>query len=120
MLFVFELVRHGARAPIMGQSLDQFKVDEGMLTASGMRQRYLLGRHSRQRYTEKYHFLNPEYTPGEVYVQSTDVNRTIASGYSELMGLYPPTQGGALGLTAAERASLESLAAPPFRVRNAK
>ena len=43
MLFVFEMVRHGARAPIQDFHLDDFKVAEGMLTASGMRQRYLLG-----------------------------------------------------------------------------
>jgi lysosomal acid phosphatase len=46
MLFVFEVVRHGARAPIIDipWTLDEFKVGEGQLTAEGMRQRYLLGR----------------------------------------------------------------------------
>jgi hypothetical protein len=41
--FVFELVRHGARAPIQDVDLQDFPVAEGMLTASGMRQRFLLG-----------------------------------------------------------------------------
>jgi hypothetical protein len=43
MSFVFELVRHGARAPIQDMDLAEFPVAEGMLTASGMRQRYLIG-----------------------------------------------------------------------------
>ena len=43
MSFVFELVRHGARAPIQNVDLDEFKVAEGELTAIGMRQRYLVG-----------------------------------------------------------------------------
>jgi hypothetical protein len=37
ILFVFEMVRHGARSPIQDFHLDDFKVAEGMLTASGMR-----------------------------------------------------------------------------------
>ena len=86
-------MRHGARAPIEDRDLDQFTVAEGMLTPSGMRQRYLLGRHSRERYTETYKLLSKEYDPSEVYIQSTNVNRTMQSGYSELMGLYPPGQG---------------------------
>ena len=51
VVFAFELVRHGARAPIEDRELDKFSVAEGMLTPEGMRQRYLLGRYSRQRYT---------------------------------------------------------------------
>ena len=47
LLFAFELVRHGARAPIEDRDIDMFSVGEGQLTASGMRHRYLLGRHNR-------------------------------------------------------------------------
>ena len=39
--FVFELTRHGARAPTSMH--DGYSVEEGMLTPQGMRQRYLLG-----------------------------------------------------------------------------
>lgn len=120
MLFVFEVVRHGARAPIIDMFLDEFKVAEGQLTAEGMRQRYLLGRSSRQRYTEEFEFLSPNYVPGEVFVQSTDVNRTLTSGYSELMGIYPPGLSGAPQLTTQEQNQLNSVAAPPFKVRNSK
>ena len=91
--FVFQLVRHGARAPIEDRDLDKFPVGEGLLTPEGMRQRHLLGRHNRQRYVHDYGLLSSDYTPGEVYMQSTNVYRTLQSGYSELMGLYPPGAG---------------------------
>ena len=37
MAFAFELVRHGARAPIEDRNLDLFPVGEGLLTPEGMR-----------------------------------------------------------------------------------
>lgn len=68
LVFAFELVRHGARAPIENRDIDMFSVAEGMLTPEGMRQRYLLGRHSRQRYTQTYKLISEEYDPREVYI----------------------------------------------------
>ena len=97
-------MRHGARAPLEQRDLDKFSVQEGMLTPEGMRQRYLLGRHSRERYTGQFALLSREYNPNEVYIQSTNVNRTMQSGYSELMGLYPP--GLAAPLTPEMRAAV--------------
>lgn len=35
--FVFEVNRHGARAPVIDEQPGVFNVPEGMLTASGMR-----------------------------------------------------------------------------------
>ena len=112
MAFVFELVRHGARAPIEDRELDTFSVGEGILTPEGMRQRYLLGRRNRQRYVEEWNLISDEYTPGEVYMQSTNVNRTMQSGYSELMGLYPP--GAGERLTTDQSTAVGSFSAPPF------
>ena len=45
MAFAVEMVRHGARAPLKQEYAINFTVSEGMLTAQGMRQRYLLGRY---------------------------------------------------------------------------
>jgi len=64
MAFAFEMVRHGARAPLNPDYVANFTVAEGMLTPQGMRQRYLLGRYHRERYTEKYQLLNPDYVEG--------------------------------------------------------
>ena len=119
LLFVFELVRHGARGPFDDHKLDEFPVAEGQLTPEGMRQRYLLGAHNRKRYTEEYPLLSAdgEYNPHEFYIQSTNVNRTITSGYSELMGLYPLGKG--TPLTTAQASIISGVASPPFKVREA-
>lgn len=65
--------------------------------------------------------LSAEYDADEVFMQSTDVNRTMQSGYSQLMGLYPPSkESGAAQLTPEEIRALDSgRAMPPFRVRDA-
>jgi len=44
--FVFEIVRHGARAPIIADSRFEAGFAPGELTPNGMRQRYLLGRYN--------------------------------------------------------------------------
>ena len=54
MAFVFEFVRHGARAPLEHKDTDLFSVSRSQLTPEGMRQRYLLGRYNRERYTKHY------------------------------------------------------------------
>jgi len=80
----------------------------------------LLGRNNRKRYTEDYEFLNPDYDLNEIYMQSTQVNRTIQSGYSELMGLFPPGESGDKGLSQFEHIALNSgRSFPPFKVRDA-
>ena len=61
MVFAFELVRHGARAPIENRDLDEFPVGIGLLTPEGMRQRYLLGRRNRDRYIEQFGLLSDTY-----------------------------------------------------------
>jgi hypothetical protein len=53
LAFVYELVRHGARAPIVAEPEGYFNVKVGLLTETGMRQRYMLGRYNRQRYIER-------------------------------------------------------------------
>lgn len=65
--FAFELVRHGARSPFKPEYEDYFTVEPGMLTPSGMRQRYLLGRNTRKRY-ERLGLLSNEPVYGEIQV----------------------------------------------------
>jgi len=72
-----------------------------------MRQRYLLGRYTREKYAINATLLSADYVPGEVYVQSTDVQRTMQSGYSELMGIYPPTLAKAPEMTSGEQQALQ-------------
>ena len=70
-----------------------------MLTPQGMRQRYLLGRYNRQRYTELYDFISMEDGPEQFLMFSTDVDRTIQSGYSELMGMFTAESASSNTLT---------------------
>ena len=117
--FVYELSRHGARAPTSEQATG-YSIGPGMLTPEGMRQRYLLGAYNRKRYTEEYQLLSKDQLDyDEVMMMSTLVNRTIQSGYSELMGLYQPSKATATKLTKAQLKSMEGgVGATPFNVRD--
>ena len=74
--FAYEMIRHGARSP-GGPDPLYFKVAPGMLTNSGMRQRYLQGRFNRQKYVEQYGLLDSTYNPSQIFVQSTGYLRTL-------------------------------------------
>lgn len=51
---------------------------------------YQLGQHIRARYNG---FLNNVYTSEEIFVQSSDKDRTIQSAMSNLAGMWPPVPG---------------------------
>ena len=50
---------------LFSDDAELFSVALGMLTPSGMRQRYLKGRYNRARFAE---LLSDEYIPGEIYI----------------------------------------------------
>eukprot|EP00347_Sterkiella_histriomuscorum_P000163 403376932 len=135
LAYVFQLIRHGARAPLVETEPWIFKVPTGHLTAEGMRQRYLMGQFNRQRFIQVQDqmqsdsnlgesinqgsnkgFLDDEYNPNQIYVQSTTVPRAVQSTYSELLGLYPPKGSK---LTEGENQSLISgKGQPKLKLRN--
>ncbi|ELK23825.1 Lysosomal acid phosphatase [Myotis davidii] len=90
--FVTLLYRHGDRTPVKTFPKDPYQEDEwpqgfGQLTKEGMLQHWELGQALRQRYRG---FLNTSYHPQEVYVRSTDFDRTLMSAEANLAGLFPP------------------------------
>ena len=95
IIFSFQMFRHGARAPFFGleNGKDKFNeswISEEELSNIGKRMLYLLGIKSRKRYIiNNTNFLSDKYSPQEIYIKSTDSNRTIESIYSFLQGLYP-------------------------------
>lgn len=93
IVFANVLYRHGDRTPIRPYPNDPYNnesfwpVSYGQLTNLGKRQHLLLGRWLRKRYSN---FLSDIYSPYDIYIQSTDVDRTLMSAESHLAGLYPP------------------------------
>jgi hypothetical protein len=89
--FAFTFWRDGVREPDTGLNSNNEDVigekwsSPGELTPSGMRMHFLFGRRNRFRWTD---FMTYKYDSKEIYVKSTDYNRTIMSALSHLQGLY--------------------------------
>jgi len=85
------LYRHGDRSPLHVFPSDIYKdywtEGLGQLTKLGMEQQYNLGQFFRQQYDG---FLSENYNLSEVYIRSSDVDRTLMSAACNLAGLYPP------------------------------
>ena len=100
--WAFEIFRHGARTPYSGMTKD-FKDCFGVqwngvkeLTGVGLRQHFLVGYRNRIRYVEENKLIKENYDPREVYLISTDSNRTIMSANAQVQGLYLPGTGPVL------------------------
>ncbi|XP_012230813.1 prostatic acid phosphatase-like isoform X2 [Linepithema humile] len=94
IVFANVLYRHGDRTPVTNYPNDPYNetswpVPYGQLTNIGKHQHLLLGRWLKNRYS---HLLSDLYTPHDIYIQSTDVDRTLMSAEANLAGLYPPVQ----------------------------
>ncbi|XP_051885070.1 lysosomal acid phosphatase-like isoform X3 [Pristis pectinata] len=90
--FVNLIYRHGDRSPAQAYPSDPYTEKDwpqgfAQLTQVGMRQHYALGQYLRRRYNG---FLNSSYDRHEIYVRSTDIDRTLMSAEVNLAGLYPP------------------------------
>ncbi|KAJ4440008.1 hypothetical protein ANN_08139 [Periplaneta americana] len=89
------IFRHGDRSPVSSYPTDPYNnvsywpAGWGQLTNAGKQQQYELGQWLRKRYSK---FLPEMYNREDIFVRSTDVDRTLMSAESNLAGLYPPRQ----------------------------
>ncbi|GMS86757.1 hypothetical protein PENTCL1PPCAC_8932, partial [Pristionchus entomophagus] len=97
LVFASALWRHGDRAAEHAvPGCDQFPEDAwtfggggyGELSPEGMKMHFDLGRKIRKRYIDDQKFLSSAYNAKEIYIRSTDYNRTLVSAYSNVAGMY--------------------------------
>ena len=90
--FVAMVMRHGARGPTSIYNFNRHiwnPEDVGQLTQNGRKQNFLLGTELRKRYVGDGKLLDSEHNPEQVYVLSSQINRTINSAKALFRGLYP-------------------------------
>ena len=91
LYFVFSTYRHGARYAFTLFRRDYFGnyiPSRGALTPYGAKQHLEIGKRYRERYSK---FLNMSFNPKEMYIRSSDAERTVISTLKELEGLFNKT-----------------------------
>lgn len=90
----FQIFRHGDRTPIDTYPTDPYRNRSfwpegfGQLTNVGKQQHFELGKFFRRRYDSL--IGTGDYLRDNVYVQSTNVDRTLMSAEADLAGFFPP------------------------------
>jgi lysosomal acid phosphatase len=90
------IFRHGQRVPEYPYPTDPYNSDTqwkegwGQLTEEGKKQEYLLGQYLRSRYKS---FVAENYVANEMYILSSDLDRTILSAQLCLAGMFPTPNG---------------------------
>ena len=113
LLFAWEHFRHGARNPCTHINkktwIDFIGVqwqNEGELTSLGLRAHYLLGVSTKKKYEQ---FLSKSFNTNEIFIISTDTNRTITSALANLQGIYNNYTTQNLTINQIEKAKIKGL-----------
>lgn len=101
LLLVQTVWRHGDRSPMKTCQTDPIQERNwtfggggyGQLSPIGMKQHLKFGKLLRKKYVEEMGFLSKRYSSKEIYIRSTDRNRTIISAISNLLGMYGQNDG---------------------------
>uniref|UniRef100_A0A0K0FBI2 Histidine phosphatase superfamily (Branch 2) n=1 Tax=Strongyloides venezuelensis TaxID=75913 RepID=A0A0K0FBI2_STRVS len=93
LIFIQSIWRHGDRSPTSSYPGDLYDESAwpqgfGQLSTLGMQEHILLGKKIKNRYYDQLKFINKTYYNYDIYVRSTDVNRTIISAISNFIGFY--------------------------------
>ncbi len=91
LIFAFDVIRHGDRTSLHTIPKVPYVWPQGLgqLTAEGMQQEFQLGVEFRKKYINHFHLLATHFNNKEIYIFSTDADRTLMSAESVLFGLYP-------------------------------
>lgn len=95
LIGIIDLFRHGARTPLTvdSQGFDilniKWEYGKGTLTNIGIRQHYLAGVNIRDKYINQKKLIGEYFNPDQFSLSSTDVNRTLVSAYSRILGIFP-------------------------------
>ena len=121
LLFVFEIMRHGARSPLELSSSSSSSEEEedvfheywpygkGELTSIGITQHFLIGYRNYLRYIKRFNFLKETYDPNEILLISTPLNRSLMSINAEIQGMFLPGSGPVL------KKNESDIAVPPLK-----
>ncbi|XGW09325.1 hypothetical protein V3C99_011545 [Haemonchus contortus] len=104
LIFVQAVWRHGDRSPTRTFPTDPFQERNwtfggggfGQLSPIGMKQHLNFGKLLRRIYVDEMKFLSKKYSSKEIYIRSTDRNRTLLSAMSNLLGMYGQNDGNAV------------------------
>ncbi|XP_055300691.1 prostatic acid phosphatase-like [Sitodiplosis mosellana] len=94
LVFAQIIYRHGNRSILYTYPNDPYKNESfwpggyGIITNAGKRRQFELGKYLRRRYER---LIGTEYTPKNVYIRSSDVDRTLISALSNAAGMFPPS-----------------------------
>lgn len=87
--FIFTTFRHGARNPLRRKDFfGNIEYKPGALTEYGKIQHLEIGRKYRKRYSN---FMNISFDRNEIYIRSSNIERTIVSTEKELEGFFNKT-----------------------------
>ena len=91
--FAAVIFRHGARTPLRKYPPLEYRVKwkfkDQYLTPLGQRQEFLLGAGLRLKYVETEKLISQNYNSSEIYIRSTNIQHSILSAQSLVLGLYP-------------------------------
>ena len=97
LLFLFLISNNYATCPVMVIDLirhgDRTRDDKKLLLPSGMQREYQLGKKLRTDYIEQCQLLPEHYQYNTMLVKSSDLQRTLMSAQSFLLGFYPLGSG---------------------------
>ena len=89
LYFIFTTFRHGARKPLSVKDFfGNINYSPGSLTEYGKIQHLEIGRKYRKRYSN---FMNISFDKNEIFIRSSDVERTIVSTEKQLEGFFNKT-----------------------------